>query len=351
MNRHIRNSRRLLIVAPAAALAATATGAAMVAAAAPAHADEGPVAYLTQDSAGRSVLKEVATKADPVVWSLGVTADSVMNSTNASSTMSPAGARSQFNSGTLKTAHGDLRFSRMAVRCGSTLDNVLYGVMTLDPQGSVAPALAHVPQRPPVNYRLPAAVPGKEIILNRQVRDATGALTVTAMTVREKTGLTRGYGVARCTPATRPSANAPSDVLGSAASDPKVPVPLPVPQAGKKGGALPPAAVDTVGGLLNTVQFGTLPDEPSPGGWSAVLEQVKETPEQTLQQPGATPPRPAGGQRAGMPVPAPDEALYSLPGRLTDGTGGLAGRITNPGELASSSAGVLGGAPGLPLIG
>ncbi|WP_395104754.1 hypothetical protein [Actinomadura sp. SCN-SB] len=341
------------MVVPAVAMAVpvvvtallAATTAALAAVAAPARAasgpadsgpiDSGPIAYLTKDSTGRSAIGPVADKATPVVRSVGMSLDGLTNSTSVSSSATRHGAMTRLGPGTIKTAHGDMRFSSMAVRCGSRFDEVLYGVMTLDPQGALAPALQGVPRQPTESYRIPAAVPGKEFVLNKQVRDASGALTVTAITVTDKaTGASRGYGVARCTPGTLPAA-----LPGAPARSRN---PLPVPATGgpvDRGGALPPAAVDSVNGLLNSVQLGTLPKEPATSGWGAVLEP--ENAGVTQLGSSAAQPRPARrGQAVGHPVPGAPMA-------------GLPAMLAGPrnAALPASTAALLGGVPGLPLAG
>ncbi|GLZ08531.1 hypothetical protein Acsp03_59970 [Actinomadura sp. NBRC 104412] len=333
MNRYTRNPTRLGVVVPAVAVAALAAVAAP-ALAASGPADSGPIAYLTKDSTGRSAIGPVADKATPIVRSVGMSLDGLTNSTSVSSSATRHGAMTRLGPGTIKTAHGDMRFSSMAVRCGSRFDEVLYGVMTLDPQGALAPALQGVPRQPTESYRIPAAVPGKEFVLNKQVRDASGALTVTAITVTDKaTGASRGYGVARCTPSTLPAA---SGVPARSRN------PLPVPATGgpvNRGGALPPAAVDSLNGLLNSVQLGTLPKEPATGGWGAVLEP--ENAGVTQLGSSAAQPRPARrGQAAGHPVPG--APMAGLPAMLAGPTNAV---------LPASMAALLGGAPGLPLAG
>ncbi|MFI0357902.1 hypothetical protein [Actinomadura sp. 9N407] len=291
------------------AIAPLAVALAATMATAPARADAGPVAYLVQDAVENTVPAQVADTAHPTVELPASAVRGVLKTGRGLAKVDGSGAKSRLGSGVLRTARGDLSFTGLAAECATGLDGVVSGTMTITRDKTLAGALAGVPAMPPANYRLPGKGQVESIILNKQVRGAAKDLTVTAVSLVDETGAARDYGVARCAPAARR--------------------PAPVP-AGPAAG-LTESLVPTVTGLL-TSQLGQMPGA-SQGGAA------------TPKKPGALP-RPAHRAKPGT-------ATDMLPADLTGTVTGLAGGLTGAADPAAdpSAAGLLGGAPGLPLVG
>jgi len=75
--------------------------------------------------------------------------------------------------------------------------------------GASAAQLKKLPAAPPANFTVPVDDPNLIVVLNKQVRDATGGgLTIAGLSVTQKddkgAGLTRDFAVAHCAPNSLP---------------------------------------------------------------------------------------------------------------------------------------------------
>ena len=348
MNRSLTVLRRMSVLAPLAV--AVAAGAA-VTAAAPAAAETGPLAYLSKDTVNGTLPAQVADTAHPLVRIPATAANDVLTAKPGLASVNPSGAASRLGPGTLRTAYGQTRFAGLTARCEEGLDGVVRGFTRIDPDRSLGAALGKVPGRPGRNLRLPAPN-GRTVTLNKQVRDATGALTVVGAAVTEADGLTRDYAVARC-PGTKRAHKA-----GGQARAEKGQRRVPEPQ---REGLLSQRAERSLSDLISMAQLGALPgmqafdvpglpgsgqrpEVPLAGGPQALAEKAQ-------QAPSAGAPRPATGTgaKAGKRLAHAPQPGGLLSGDLASTLTGLPGQVAGPGTAGPGA--VLGGLPGLPMVG
>ncbi|GAA2441916.1 hypothetical protein GCM10010191_67750 [Actinomadura vinacea] len=278
------------MIAPAAIAVAALT------AAVPAAADASPVDKLSNDLSKKTVNGslpgQVADAAQPLVRVPATLVHDVLNAKPGLASVNPGGSRARLGSGTLRTAHGDLRFKSLTARCEKGLDGVVRGVTEIDPEVALTGSLTRVPTAPPANFRVPLASKGPAATLNKQVRDATGALTVTGASITDQAGVTRDFGVARC------AGNLRADVTGAGAR--KRPEP-------KEKESLTDRTIRSLGDLVSLAQLGqipglqafSVPGLPGSGGSKADISH---------KDPSAGAPQGGGGPAAGPPKPKSPKA-------------------------------------------
>ncbi|XVQ10819.1 hypothetical protein ACQP1W_51405 [Spirillospora sp. CA-255316] len=232
-----------LAVAVAAGTAATA--------AVPAAAETGPLAYLSKDTVGGTTPAQVADAAHPLVRIPATAANDVLTAKPGLASVNPSGATSRLGPGTLRTSHGEMRFTGMTAGCEKGLDGMVRGFTYIDPDAALDGALAKVPARPAQNLRVPAPK-GRTLTLNKQVRDATGALTVVGAAVTEPNGLTRDYAVARCPAAVRANGAGVGKPTRAKAGERRAPEP-------DREGLLSNRAERSLRDLISLAQLGALP--------------------------------------------------------------------------------------------
>lgn len=121
-------------------------------------------------------------------------------------------ALAHLGKGTLLDRSGAFRtltFSGITARCVTSADGSVQGTTTidhgkliggvLDKAGSISKT-TQLPAVPPANFRVPTADPATHITLNKQVSDAVGGMTVSAVSVDGAAGTARDLGIAHCVP-------------------------------------------------------------------------------------------------------------------------------------------------------
>jgi hypothetical protein len=294
MKNSTRNMLRAAAIAPVAVLLAGA----------PAHAaTDGPTASLVM---GVTVQAQVADTAHPVVkvaTDLKVGTDLgdglvIAGRGEARVQETPDGAQEVVARLTGATAvQLGFRATGLTARCTTTVDGRVSGLTRISSGRALA---GDLPLVPAAGTRLSLAG-GASVILNRQVTEAGGALTVTAASLTSETGVVTDLGVVRCTPVVN-VASVERSVASSVRKDPD-------PLGGLSGGAKPDEAVTN---SLGSVTGGL-------GGVSTPLDVIKPPTDVTDSPAGLS--RPAG-------------AAASLPDGLSV-------------DQAESLSGLLGGLPGL----
>ncbi|MFB4320032.1 hypothetical protein [Actinomadura sp. 21ATH] len=312
---------------------------------APARADAGPVAYLLQDAAGGTVPAQVADAAHPTVRLPESTVEGVLKTGRGRAKVHPAGARSALGPGVLRTGHGDLSFNGLDAQCNADLDGVLSGATTISQDGALGGALPGIPAKPPANLRIPGPNKGgvENIILNKQVRRTADDLTVSAVSLVDKTGVAREYGVVRCKTDNARAARATARPAPAGA------------------GGLTESVLPTVNDLV-AGQLGQMPGLPAVGGATGATGSKGASVPRPAHR---AVPDPAAGSVTGGLLPAD---LARTASGLTESASGLAGNASGLAENATglvdgaathadagaaipSPSGVFGGMNGLPLVG
>jgi hypothetical protein len=184
----MKNSTRNMLCAAAIAPVA------VLLAGAPAHAaTDGPTASLVK---GVTVQTPVAGTADPVVKVSGLVDGLVTVSQGEARVQQTSdGAQESVARLTGVTAKAlGFHATGLTARCTTTADGLVRGITRL----TGGQALGHdLPLIPAAGTRL-SLVGGAFVILNRQVVDAQGSLTVTAASVTSKTGTVTDLGLAHC---------------------------------------------------------------------------------------------------------------------------------------------------------
>nr|BFE32268.1 hypothetical protein GCM10010200_045190 [Actinomadura rugatobispora] len=405
-----------LAAAIATGTAATATVPAAATPAVPGAAEAGPQAFLSRDAAKGSLPAEVADAAHPLVRIPATAANDVLTAQPGLASVNPKGAASRLGPGTLRTAQGEMRFTGMTASCEKDLDGLVRGFTRINPDATLNRALGKVPARPAKNHRVPAPK-GRTVTLNKQLRDATGALTVVGAAVTEPNGVTRDYAVARCPAGIRTNGAGLGKPTRAKAGERRAPDP-------DRDGLLFNGGERTLRDLINMAQMGALAGLPSsvprsgprsgprsnasPADTPEVLTQdtVADAPQGPAQDTAANVPNapaanaPQGpeapaagapkapkkpktskkpkttkstkskkpkttkkskksraGQSAGAPRPATGNASKTakrlvsapLPGDLRSTVTGMPGQVAGP--ATPSTGAILGGAPGLPMVG
>lgn len=239
-------------------------------------------------------------------------------------------ALAHLGKGTLLDRSGAFRtltFSGVTARCVTSTDGSIQGTTTIDHGKLVGGALDKVgsltkngaqlqnlPALPPANFRVPIADPRTHLTLNKQVPDAVGGMTVSAISVDGAAGTARDLGIAHCAPLNERLAQRgdPAPVGG-----------LPDQIAGLFG-PIQPQVAPVLGGLTGA---NSLAAPKGPGGPLAAL--------------------PGGAQSlllnpiAGLP--GVSDVKKALPEGIGDAKSGLPG-----GAQFTSLSGLFGGLPGLP---
>lgn len=199
---------RASVLAPAAVV--------LTVSAVPAQASDGPVAYLAKDTVGKNVPAGAANVLNPAVKVPATTVDGVFSAAQGSAHVHRAKGGAEeavvaLGKGLVKTAGADLAFTGISARCVTAADGTVRGVTTVvqgrlvgaaGAQASRLPRLPRVPATPPANFRVPTGDPGVIVMLNKQVRDPLGGMTVSGVSVDSApgTGAAREFGVAQCAP-------------------------------------------------------------------------------------------------------------------------------------------------------
>ncbi|MEU5877213.1 hypothetical protein [Spirillospora sp. NPDC047279] len=212
-------------------------------ASAPAHAADDPVGAV-KGAVGNVAPAPAADLLDPVTSELSaVKVEGVLATAKGTAGVKRAkdGSRSavaRLGKGVLKTADGDMAFAGVVAQCTAAADGTVRGVTRILGTGTAGAALpAGIPAAPPAGFRVPTADPGVVVMLNKQVRDPMGGMTVSAMTIDGAPGtggVTRELGVTRCVPLERLSGQAAGTT--AAASGARTPRPIDVPPPAPLGG-------------------------------------------------------------------------------------------------------------------
>jgi len=315
MNRSAKSLMRASVLTPVAVMVAVTS--------APAHAEgpAGPVAGLAM-SAVAAVPAPAADLARPVVDLPATTVDGILTTAQGTATVnrSKGGAQeavAKLGKGVLKTANGDLAFSGITAKCTAAADGTISGVTQIVKGG---PLSSVVPAAPAPGLRVPTNEPGVVLMLNKQVRDPLGGMTVSAVSIDSAPGtggITRDLGVAKCLPSKQLAAQAGAKVRELTKG--KV-----APVGQRKAGD---PITDTVGGLLGALTGTAQNGLPVSGG---------------LGNPqGALPQLPAN---ASAPVAGVQGRVTDMVGQVTQAAG-PAGAL--PVGAQGGLSGLLGGLPGL----
>jgi hypothetical protein len=200
----------MIILAPLAVLTA------LAATPAQARTDAGPAAYLIKGPAPRVLPAPVADALHPVVSMRASTVAGVFSTAQGTASVGrTAGggqnAVAQLGQGAIKAAGLDMTFSRLAAQCATASDGAVRGVTTITGgvllRRAAAGAGPALPINPPPNFRVPGTDPGVIVMVNKQIRDPLGGVSVAAVSVTAAPGVTsiqpREFAVARCGGAAR----------------------------------------------------------------------------------------------------------------------------------------------------
>ncbi|MBO2452883.1 hypothetical protein J4573_37730 [Actinomadura barringtoniae] len=296
----------------------------------PAHAEgpAGPIAGLAM-SAVAAVPSPAADLARPVVDLPATTVDGILTTARGAATVnrSKGGAQdavAKLGKGVLKTANGDVAFSGITAKCTAAADGTVSGATQIL-KGS--PLSSVVPAAPAPGLRVPTSEPGVVLMLNKQVRDPLGGMTVSAISIDSAPGtggITRDLGVARCLPAKELAGQAGAKVRGLTKGK--------VAPAGQRKAGDPVS--DTVGGLLGALTGTAQNGLPISGGLGNPQGALPQLP---------TDPASVSGEAAGV-----QGRVTDMVGQVTQAAApatGVAGAL--PVGAQGGLSGLLGGLPGL----
>jgi len=97
--------------------------------------------------------------------------------------------------------HG-MAFSGIAAKCLTSADGTIAGSSTISGGELLGGSPSRVPVNPPANFRVSTGNPDLRLTLNKQIQDAAGGMTVSAVSVDGTAGglPARDLGIAHCSP-------------------------------------------------------------------------------------------------------------------------------------------------------